>query len=157
MDWFAFFLFLGACAAAATTGSMFQPGAWYEGLDKPSWTPPKWLFPVAWTTLYILMSIAGARVVNTPGAGIPLAFWAVQIAVNTLWTPVFFGLRNMKAGMVIIVFLWISVAGTMISLFQVDTLAGLMFVPYLVWVSVASALNYSVWQRNPDVQPLTQT
>ena len=157
MDWFAFFIFLSACAAAATTGSMFQPGAWYDNLQKPSWTPPKWLFPVAWTTLYILMSWAGARVVGITGSGIALAFWALQIALNTLWTPVFFGLRNLRAGMVIIVFMWIAVALTMISMFQLDRLAGLMFVPYLVWVSVASGLNYSVWKMNSDVKPLTSS
>ncbi len=157
MDWFAFFIFLLACLAAATTGSMFQPGAWYESLDKPSWTPPKWLFPVAWMTLYVLMSVAGARVVGQADAGIALAFWALQIALNTLWTPVFFGLRNMRAGMVIIAALWLSVAATMVSLFQVDTWSGLMFVPYLIWVSVASALNFSVWQRNPDVKPITSS
>ena len=157
MDWFAFFIFLCACGAAATTGSMFQPGAWYDGLEKPNWTPPKWLFPVAWTTLYLLMSGAGARVIGDPAAGTALAFWALQIALNTLWTPVFFGLRNMRAGMVIIVFLWIAVAATMIAMLRVDILAGLMFVPYLAWVSVASALNYSVWKRNPGVRPLTQT
>lgn len=156
MDWYAFFIFLGACAAAATTGAMFQPGTWYDRLDKPPWTPPNWLFPVAWTTLYLLMSLAAARVVGLPGAGIALAFWALQIALNTLWTPVFFGLRHMKAAMVIIVFLWVAVALTMAALFRLDTLSGLMFVPYLVWVSVASALNYSVWTRNPDVMPLGQ-
>lgn len=155
MDFLAFFIFLSACFAAATTGGMFQPGAWYEGLDKPPWTPPKWLFPVAWTTLYVLMSIAAARVVHMPGAGIALAFWALQIALNTLWTPVFFGLRHLKAGMVIILLLWLAVAATMVSLFTLDTVSGLMFVPYLVWVSVASMLNYSVWQRNLDVKPLT--
>ncbi|MCH2093869.1 MAG: tryptophan-rich sensory protein, partial [Rhodobacteraceae bacterium] len=147
--------FLLACMAAATTGSMFQPGAWYESLVKPSWTPPKWMFPVAWTVLYVLMSIAGARVVDLPGSGTVLAFWALQIALNTLWTPVFFGLRNMAAGMIIIVGLWIAVAATMVGLFLLDTWAGMMFLPYLLWVSIASALNYSVWKRNPEVKPIS--
>ena len=157
MDWIAFFVFLGACGAAAATGSLFKPGAWYEALDKPSWTPPKWAFPVAWITLYVLMSAAAARVVNIEGAGIVLALWALQIALNTLWTPVFFGLRHMKAGLIIIAFLWVAVALTMINMFRFDLLAGLLFVPYLAWVSVASALNYSVWMRNPDAVPLSSS
>lgn len=157
MDWFTFFILLAACAAAATTGGMFSPGAWYDALDKPSWTPPNWLFPVAWTTLYLLMSGAGALVVNLPGAGVVLALWALQIALNTLWTPIFFGLRHMKAGLVVIVLMWIAVCATMIGLFQLSNVAGLMFAPYLLWVTVAAALNYSVWRRNPDVKPLSST
>jgi len=154
MDWLAFFIFLAASGAAAATGSMFQPGQWYEGLNKPSWTPPKLAFPIVWTILYILIAVAAARVVHLPGAGYALAFWALQIALNTLWTPIFFGLRDMKAGMVVILMLWVAVLCTLISLMQIDMIAGLMFVPYLIWVSIASALNYSVMTRNPDLKPL---
>ena len=74
MDWTLFLTFLAACGAAATTGAMFEPGAWYKSLAKPSWTPPNWLFPVAWTTLYILMSLAAMRVAQLPGSGHALAF-----------------------------------------------------------------------------------
>lgn len=155
MDWFTFFVLLAACSAAATTGAMFSPGAWYEALDKPPWTPPKWLFPVAWTTLYLLMSAAGALVVDLPGASNVLALWALQIALNTLWTPIFFGLRHMRAGFIVITFLWAAVAATMVGMFQLDTLAGFLFAPYLLWVTVAAALNFSVWRRNPDVKPLS--
>jgi len=95
--------------------------------------------------------------VNIEGAGIVLALWALQIALNTLWTPVFFGLRHMKAGLIIIAFLWVAVALTMINMFRFDLLAGLFFVPYLAWVSVASGLNYSVWMRNPDAVPLSSS
>lgn len=148
MDWSLFFIFLVGCAAAATTGAMFEPGEWYETLDKPPWTPPKWLFPVAWTVLYLAMSWAAARVAPLDGAGHALAFYAVQLAFNTLWTPVFFGKQNMRAGMVIILFLWAFVAATMLAFFSLDLLAGLLFIPYLLWVTIASALNWSVWQRN---------
>ena len=154
MDWIAFFIFLAASGAAAATGSMFQPGQWYENLDKPSWTPPKLAFPIVWTILYILIAVAGARVVHLEGSGYALAFWALQIALNTLWTPIFFGLRDMKAGLVVILMLWVAVLCTLISLLQVDMIAGLMFVPYLIWVSIASALNYAVMTRNPDLKPI---
>jgi tryptophan-rich sensory protein len=151
MDFALFATYLLACGAAATTGAMFSPGAWYDALKKPSWTPPNWLFPVAWTTLYLLMSVAAARASAVEGAAFGLAFWSVQIAFNTLWTPVFFGLRRMRAALVIMGFLWVSVAATTVAFFQLDLWAGLMFVPYLVWVTVAGALNLSVVRLNPDV------
>ncbi len=151
MFWLLFSIFLAACAAAGAMGAIFPPGDWYDRLEKPSWTPPNWLFPLAWTTLYVLMSIAGARVGALPGNGVALALWSLQIAVNALWTPVFFGLRKLKAGMVILGALWLSVAFATVALWAVDTLAGLMFVPYLVWVTVAGALNLAVIRLNPSV------
>lgn len=154
MDWLVFLVLFGACAAAATTGAMFDPGEWYEGLEKPSWTPPKWLFPVAWTILYFCMAIAGTRVAGMPGSGLAMALWALQIALNTLWTPVFFGKRNMRAGMIVIGFLWLSVFATMLTFFGHDLWAGLLFVPYLVWVTTAAALNWSVMQLNPEEQAI---
>ncbi|SLN56658.1 TspO/MBR family protein [Roseivivax jejudonensis] len=150
MVWIAFGIFLAACFAAGTTGAIFPPGQWYRDLSKPSWTPPDWLFPVAWTTLYICMATAGARVAVMDGNAIAMALWSLQIALNGLWTPVFFGLRNMRGGMIVLVALWIAVASCMVALWQLDVLAGLLFVPYLVWVSVAGALNFSVMRRNPD-------
>lgn len=150
MEFFTLFLtYLAACGAAAATGALFQPGDWYRSLDKPRWTPPDWLFPVAWTVLYLCMSTAAARVAMVGDSGQALALWSVQIALNALWTPVFFGLRRMGAGLVIISLLWLSVAATMLTFWQVDWIAGLLFAPYLLWVSVAGALNRSVWVRNP--------
>ena len=150
MFWICFGIFLAACFAAGSTGGLFPPGAWYDRLNKPSWTPPNWLFPVAWTTLYLLMSAAGARAAVSPDNGIAMALWALQIALNGLWTPVFFGLQKMKLGMIVLLALWGSVAATLVALWAVDVWAGLMFVPYLVWVTVAGALNYSVIRLNPD-------
>lgn len=150
MDWFLFFLFLAGCMAAATTGAMFEPGKWYDGLQKPSWTPPKWLFPVAWTTLYLFMSFAAMRVAQLDGNAHAMAFYALQLALNTLWTPIFFGLRRMRAGMIVIGCLWLAVFGTMIAFFQLDWIAGALFVPYVAWVTAASALNWSVWRLNPE-------
>ena len=149
MDWSLFLTYLAACGAAAATGAMFQPGAWYEGLQKPSWTPAKWVFPVAWTTLYLFMSFAAMRVAQIEGSGQALAFWSLQIAFNTLWTPVFFGLRRMRAAMIVMVGLWLSVAATTWTFFGVDLIAGLLFLPYLLWVSIAGALNFSVLRQNP--------
>jgi len=150
MDWGLFLTFLAACGAAAATGAMFQPGDWYRGLDKPGWTPPDWAFPVVWTILYLSMAYAAMRVALLPGSGQALAFWAMQIAFNTLWTPVFFGLRRMKAGFVVLCGLWLAVAATMLAFWQLDALAGALMAPYLLWATIAGALNYSVWRRNPE-------
>lgn len=154
MELILFILFLLACGGAAATGAMFPPGAWYQGLTKPSWVPPNWLFPVAWTTIYLLISFAGARVAGVEGSGYALAFWAVQGAFSTLWTPVFFGLRRMRSALAVIAVLWVAVLGATIAHWQINTLAGLAFVPYLVWCSVAAALNLKMIQLNPEVQPL---
>ena len=84
MDFALFGMFLVACCAAATTGAAFPPGKWYESLAKPSWTPPNWAFPLAWTTIYLLVSFAGARVAVLDGSGYALAFWAMQAGLSTL-------------------------------------------------------------------------
>lgn len=151
MDYGLFFTFLAACGAAAATGAMFSPGAWYKALDKPAWTPPDWVFPVAWTSLYLAMSFAAMRIGMSghPAAPQALGLWAVQIAVNTLWSPVFFGLRRMRAALIVVAALWLAVALTMLAFWRIDTLAGVLFAPYLLWVTIATALNASVLRRNP--------
>lgn len=153
MDFPLFFTYLAACGAAAATGAMFQPGDWYRGLNKPRWTPPDWLFPVAWTLLYLSMALAASRIATpaaqTAATGQALAFWTVQIALNTLWTPVFFGLRRMRAGLIVISLLWVAVAATMVAFWRIDLVAGLLLAPYLLWVTIAWALNRSVYVRNP--------
>lgn len=149
-----FLIFLAACFAAGATGALFPPGPWYDRLHKPRWTPPNWLFPVAWTTLYLAMSYAAALVALSENNGLGLALWGLQIALNTLWTPVFFGLRRLKQGLYVLVTLWVSVAATMVVFFNVAPLAGWLFMPYLAWVSVAGALNYAVWKLNPDAESL---
>ena len=154
MDFWLFLIFFLACCAAGTTGAMFPPGSWYESLKKPSWVPPNWAFPVSWSSIYLLMSFAGARVAGEEGSGLAMAFWAMQIAFNTLWTPIFFGLRRLRDALPVMAMLWIAVAGCLYSHWQVDLWAGLAFVPYLLWVTVAGALNFSVWRLNPEVEPI---
>lgn len=152
MFWICFAIFLGACFGAGATGGLFPPGAWYEKLDKPAWTPPDWAFPVVWTTLYVCIAFAGARVAVSPDNGIAMALWSLQIALNGLWTPVFFGLKRMRLGLIVLVCLWLAVLATLVALWAVDPLAGSLFIPYLVWVSIAGALNFSVLQRNPGAE-----
>ena len=154
MDLYLFGIFLLACGAAGATGAVFQPGSWYETLNKPSWTPPNWMFPVAWTTIYVLISFAGARVAVLDSNAYAMAFWASQAAFSTLWTPIFFGLRRMKGALLVMVPLWLSVAACVWFNFQLDLWAGLAFLPYLAWVTVAAALNATVWRLNPGVKPI---
>jgi translocator protein len=150
MDFGLFFVFLIACGAAAATGALFPTGPWYVALKKPIWTPPNWVFPVAWMSLYLLMSAAAARVAAIEGAGLGLALWSVQIAFNTLWTPVFFGLRRMRAALVPMAGLWASVTATCVVFFTLDLWAGLMFVPYVIWATIAAALNIEMVRLNPE-------
>lgn len=86
----------------------------------------------------------------SPDNAVAMALWSLQIALNGLWTPVFFGLKRIKLGMFVLVGLWLSVAATIHALLQVDLIAGLLFMPYLLWVTIAGALNLSVWRLNPD-------
>ncbi|PJI85917.1 TspO/MBR related protein [Yoonia maricola] len=154
MDIFLFCLFLAATFGAGATGALFPTGEWYKSLNKPTWVPPDWVFPVAWTSIYLLISFAGARVAVLDGNAYAMAFWALQIAFNTLWTPVFFGLRHLKASLPVMACLWLAVAGATVTHFQLDFWAGLAFVPYLVWVTVAGALNLAMLRLNPDQNPL---
>ncbi len=155
MDWTLFAIFLAACVAAGTTGAMFQPGDWYKKLDKPDWTPPDWVFPVAWTALYLCIAAAASRVAGQPGSAMAMGFFALQIALNTLWTPVFFGLRRMAAGMIVLVALWLAVAAMIVTFWQIDWIAGTLLLPYILWVTIAGALNWSVWRRNPNEPAIT--
>jgi tryptophan-rich sensory protein len=143
-----FYIFLIACCAAAATGVIFKPGAWYEGLQKPKFTPPNWAFPVAWTTIYLLLAWAGYRLTLLPDSQTVLALWAAQIALNTLWTPVFFGAHRLLAGMVIIALLWAVVAVMVWLAMRLDLITGLILFPYLAWLTVAAGLNFSILRHN---------
>nr|WP_180204858.1 TspO/MBR family protein [Pseudomonas sp. SbOxS1]NYU04856.1 tryptophan-rich sensory protein [Pseudomonas sp. SbOxS1] len=142
------YIFLLACAAAASTGIFFKPGQWYESLAKPGFTPPNWLFPVAWTTIYLLLAWAGYRLTQIPGSQVVLALWAAQIALNTLWTPVFFGAQRILASMLILTLLWLVVAAMVVMALRLDVITGLILFPYLVWLCLAGALNFSILSKN---------
>ena len=143
-----FYIFLLACGAAASTGIFFQPGQWYESLAKPGFTPPNWLFPVAWTTIYLLLAWAGYRLTQIPDSQVVLALWAAQIALNTLWTPVFFGAQRILASMLILTLLWLVVAVMVVLALRLDVITGLILFPYLVWLCLAGALNFFILRNN---------
>lgn len=149
MDWRVLAICLAAVAAAAATGSLFSPGTWYADLDRAPWTPPGWAFPIVWSLLYVAMAVAAARIADRPGAALALALFALQIALNTLWTPVFFGLHRTGAALLILCCLWLAVGGMLWAFWRIDRLAGLLIAPYLLWLTVALSLNGWIWRFNP--------
>jgi tryptophan-rich sensory protein len=152
IDWPLFAVFLATAFAAGSTGAFFSPGSWYERLSKPVWTPPNWLFPMAWFVLYISMAYAAMRVAlsDHPEMNLALAIWGLQIVFNTLWSPVFFGLHRLFPALIVLFGMWASVLAMVIAFWRVDPVAGALVAPYLVWTSYAFALNFSIWRRNPD-------
>ncbi len=157
MDWLILMPLLAACASAAATGALFQPGSWYRGLDKPAWTPPNWLFPVAWTTLYLMIALAAWLIATTKHewATLGLALWAWQLTLNAIWSPVFFGLRRLRIALGVISLLWLVIAAMIVVFAPIHAGAAWLLVPYWVWISYAVALNTTIYQRNPSEAPLS--
>lgn len=142
--------------AAAGIGAVASAnaGAFYGKLSQPEWAPPASLFGPVWTLLYILIAIAAWLVwkdAGFRGASLALSMMIVQLAANALWTWIFFAWHRGALAFVEIIVLWILIVITMILFWRVRTVAGVLFVPYLLWVTFASALTYSMWQRNPQV------
>jgi translocator protein len=133
-------------SGASTSGTVRE---WYPTIAKPTWTPPSWIFGPVWTALYAMMAVAAWLVWRRVGWGGALVWFAVQLALNATWSPVFFGLHQIGLALVNIVLLWLAIAGTTIAFWQVMPAAGWLFVPYLAWVSFATALNFALWKLNP--------
>lgn len=148
-------LYLLICAVPAIAGYLFKPGAWYQKLSLPGWTPPDKLFPVIWAVLYLLMSLAAARVAGQPDNDLALGLWALQIIISTLWSAVFFGLHRIRLGVWVIAALWVAVLATTLTFLRHDMIAAILMIPYLAWGSFALALNVSVLRRNPAAAAAT--
>ena len=146
-------LFGLASLAAAATGAIFRPGDWYRRLDKPRWRPPDWLFAPVWTALYVSIALSGWLVWQEAGissAALPMGVYALQLLLNAAWTPIFFGLRRPDMALAEILVLWVAIVATIVLFHPVSAAAAWLLVPYLAWVSFASALTFSIWQRNRD-------
>jgi benzodiazapine receptor len=141
------FILVTFCAPLASVGAM--PGDWYAALNKPAWNPPAWIFGPAWTLLYTLMAVAAWLVWKQIGWKKPLLLYFIQLALNAAWTPIFFGAHQLGWALLEIVVLWIAILLTMRSFFRVRSAAGWLFVPYLVWVTFATVLNFTLWRLNP--------
>jgi len=119
---------------------------WYPTLDKPPWTPPRWVFGPVWTTLYTLMAVAAWDVARRGDALRPLVWWGAQLALNLLWSPTFFAWRQVGAALVVITLLWAALLGTILAFRRRSALAAGLLVPYLLWVTIAWSLNAWIWR-----------
>jgi benzodiazapine receptor len=143
------------CQIAGIIGSIFTMPAitsWYSTLQKPWFTPPNWVFGPVWLTLYTLIGIALYFVLEKGWKKktnkIALGLFASQLALNTVWSIVFFGMKQLLGGFVIIAILWLLILATIYFFYKISKKAGILLMPYIVWVTIASALNYYVWQLN---------
>lgn len=142
------------CLGAGGLGGLFTSQsvrAWYPLIQKPSWTPPSWLFGPVWTTLYVLMGVAAwlvwRRDPERPARGALLLFLG-QLVLNVLWSALFFGLRAPGLAFAEIVVLELAVLGTLVAFWRHSRVAGMLLIPYLLWVGFASALNLAIWRLN---------
>ena len=144
-----------ACESAGGIGTIFTRDAistWYASLKKPAFTPPNSVFGPVWITLYLLMGIAVFMVwregLAQEGVRIAFIIFWVQLALNVLWSAIFFGLKSLLGGMVVILLLWIAILVNIIKFFGVSPVAGGLLIPYIVWVTIAASLNVRVWMLN---------
>lgn len=147
-------LLLSFAAAAVGAVASEDAGAFYEQLVRPSWAPPGWLFAPVWTVLYALMGIAAWLVWRVHGfkEGSPaLALFVVQLAANALWTWLFFVWHQGALAFAEVMLLWCLIVATAASFRRLNALAAVLLLPYLAWVTLASALTFSTWRLNPEL------
>lgn len=154
-NWLALAIAIAVPMVAGGLGSLSTYPAvrtWYPRLQKPPWTPPSWIFAPVWTTLYALMGVASWMVWkegwDRPKVRTAEALFAGQLLLNALWTPLFFGLKAFVVALAILVALWVSIVATIVQFYRIRPAAGLLLIPYLLWVSYASTLNAGVWWLN---------
>jgi translocator protein len=135
----------GFVASFATMQSVIE---WYPTLNKPSWTPPNWLFAPVWTVLYIMMAVAAWLVWRAGDAKTALILFAAQLLLNLAWSFLFFGARSPGLGLIDIALMWIAIAVTIFAFAMRSRLAAFLMVPYLCWVSLATVLNASIYMLN---------
>ncbi|HSP94450.1 MAG TPA: TspO/MBR family protein [Thermoanaerobaculia bacterium] len=154
--WSSLLLSLGVTALAAAVGAVASAGArnFYGALAKPAWAPSPLVFGPVWTVLYILMAVAAWLVWRRGGpaaAKVPLALYLFQLALNALWTWLFFRWRLGGWALLEIIVLWLVLLLTVVRFWRVRAAAGALLLPYWAWVTFATALTAAVWQRNPDI------
>ncbi|MEZ5951959.1 MAG: TspO/MBR family protein [Planctomycetaceae bacterium] len=139
---------VGGLGAIATTPEI---EGWYKTIEKPSWNPPDYVFGPVWTTLFVMMAIAAWMVWKPEGfkaAAMPLTLFVVQLGLNVGWSWIFFGMHQPGWAFVEIVILWLAIMATTVAFFRHSKIGGWLMVPYLVWVSFASVLNFTIWRLN---------
>lgn len=149
-----FLLCIGASLGAGfwgSTATVESITGWYASIVRPFWTPPNWVFMPVWTLLYVLMGTSAALVWRTGKSGVlrPVVFFFLHLAVNAYWSIVFFGQHDPRTAFVVIIALWLMIAGMMFWFWKYSRNATYLLVPYLVWVSYASSLNLGIILLNP--------
>lgn len=130
-------------------GAATRPDSWYAALAKPSFNPPGWLFGPVWTILYVLIAVAGWRTwQRLPRSATAMRLWALQLALNFAWSPVFFGLHRVDLALGIVVAMLASIAAFIAASGRHDRVSALLFAPYLLWVGFATTLNGAIWRLN---------
>lgn len=129
-------------------GFVTAPGEWYAGLNKPAFNPPPWLFGPVWTVLYVLIAVAGWRIWHSERNSRAMQMWWIQLALNFLWSPVFFGAHQIGLALIIIMMLLAMTLGFIATAWRLDRPAAWLFVPYAAWVGFATLLNGSIWMMN---------
>lgn len=150
-----FILLLGFTSARLVPSG--SENAWFRALVKPEIMPPEWAFPVAWTTIYILLGLALAMVINARGSslrGPAIVVFAVQMAVNLLWSPVFFGMHQVSTALIIIGVLVLLVLVTIVLFGRIRPFAAVLLLPYLGWLCFAGFLLYEIRELNPNAESL---
>ncbi|MEI8011618.1 MAG: TspO/MBR family protein [Candidatus Omnitrophota bacterium] len=146
--------FFVLCFGAAAVGSVFTAASvksWYSTIRKPAWNPPDKVFAPVWTILYLMMAVAGWMAwERLPGniLCLPMMLFVVQLILNAGWSALFFGLRKPGWAFMELMLLWVSILLTMTSFWNIYWLAGLLFLPYFLWVSFAGVLNFHLWKLN---------
>jgi benzodiazapine receptor len=142
--------FAAAVAVAALIGGLGVAGtaAEYQNLNQPSWAPPSWLFGPVWTILYAMIAVAGWLVWRRTGWNRALSVYAVQLVLNAVWTPIFFGFGQYGLALIDIVVLWLLIGATIYLFRPISRTAAWLLVPYWAWVTFATALNAAIWHAN---------
>lgn len=137
----------GGLGALVTISSV---GSWYQTIEKPSFNPPSWIFGPTWTVLYIMMGISLYLIwkSNHPFKKKALWLFGIQLFLNAIWSPAFFGLESPILGLIVIVPLWVMILVCIRAFFPIDKWASYLLIPYLLWVSFATVLNASIWYLN---------
>ena len=143
------------CLMAGFIGSFFTSPAipnWYQGIEKPSFNPPSWVFAPVWTSLYILMGIAlyliWVKGLEKKENKIAIGVFGIQLVLNSLWSILFFGLQNPFFAFIEIIILWTAILASILLFYRIDKRAAYLLIPYILWVSFASFLNYTIWTLN---------
>jgi benzodiazapine receptor len=154
--WRPFAVWFVAVAIVAAAGTLFRPDAWFAALAKPSFNPPSVVFAPVWSALYLLMAIAAALVASvrtndtasTRARCVALVLMGGQLVLNGAWSAIFFGAHAIGLALMDIAALWSAIVATTIAFWRVRPLSGALLVPYLAWVSFASALNFAIYRLN---------